>query len=129
MNDAFIYDHVRTPRGRGRGNGALYEITPLQLATQVLQELPRRTGFETALIDDVIMGIVSPIGEQGSVLPRSAALNAGYGDEVPGLQVNRFCASGLKAVNITVAKNSSTFYKVLSHVNLLLLLHPRHRWS
>ena len=104
MTAAYIYDHVRTPRGRGRPDGALHEITPLQLATQVLEALRERSALDTALIDDVILGIVSPIGEQGSVLPRSAALNAGYGEGVPGTQVNRFCASGLEAVNMGAAK-------------------------
>jgi acetyl-CoA C-acetyltransferase len=104
MTNAYIYDHLRTPRGKGRGDGALHEITPLQLATQILRGLRARSGFDPELIDDVILGIVSPIGEQGSVLPRSAALNAGYGDSVPGTQVNRFCASGLEAVNMAAAK-------------------------
>ncbi|MDB5970322.1 MAG: acetyl-CoA C-acetyltransferase [Hydrocarboniphaga sp.] len=104
MSQAFIYDHVRTPRGKGRADGALHEITPLQLATQVLQALRDRSRLDTQLIDDVIMGIVSPIGEQGAVLPRSAALNAGYGDGIPGVQVNRFCASGLEAFNMAAAK-------------------------
>lgn len=102
--DAYIYDHVRTPRGRGRSDGALNEITPLELGTQALRALRQRAGFDPTLIDDVVMGIVSPIGEQGSVLPRSAALNAGYGESIPGVQVNRFCASGLEAVNIAAAK-------------------------
>jgi acetyl-CoA C-acetyltransferase len=102
--DAFIFDHVRTPRGRGRSDGALNEITPLELGTQVLRALRERGEFEARLIDDVVMGIVSPIGEQGSVLPRSAALNAGYGESIPGVQVNRFCASGLEAINIAAAK-------------------------
>ncbi|MDP9052200.1 MAG: acetyl-CoA C-acetyltransferase [Acidobacteriota bacterium] len=104
MVDAYIYDHTRTPRGRGRADGALNEITPLQLATQVLQGLRSRGDLDTSLIDDVVMGIVSPVGEQGSVLPRAAALNAGFGDGVPGVQVNRFCASGLEAVNNAAAK-------------------------
>jgi len=104
MTHAYIYDHVRTPRGKGRADGALNEITPLQLATQVLQALRDRSELDTSLIDDVVLGIVSPIGEQGSVLPRSAALNAGYGDAIPGVQVNRFCASGLEAVNTAAAK-------------------------
>jgi acetyl-CoA C-acetyltransferase len=104
MTDAYIYDHTRTARGRGRADGALHEITPLQLATQVLQDLRTRGDLDTSLIDDVVMGIVSPVGEQGSVLPRSAALNAGYGEDIPGVQVNRFCASGLEAVNIAAAK-------------------------
>ena len=104
MTDAYLYDHVRTPRGRGRADGSLNEITPLQLATQVLEALRDRSSMDTALIDDVIMGIVSPIGEQGAVLPRSAALNAGYDQRVPGTQVNRFCASGLEAFNLATAQ-------------------------
>ncbi|KVZ18435.1 acetyl-CoA acetyltransferase [Burkholderia cepacia] len=104
MTEAFIYDHVRTPRGKGRAEGALHEITPLQLGTQVLQALRERSALDTRWVDDVIMGLVSPIGEQGAVLPRSAALNAGFGEGVPGVQVNRFCASGLEAFNMATAK-------------------------
>ncbi|WP_028080858.1 acetyl-CoA C-acetyltransferase [Solimonas soli] len=104
MTEAYIYDHVRTPRGKGRSDGALNEITPLQLGTQVLQALRDRNGLDTGLVDDVVMGVVSPVGEQGSVLPRSAALNAGYAQHVPGVQINRFCASGLEALNIAAAK-------------------------
>jgi acetyl-CoA C-acetyltransferase len=99
MTEAFIYDHVRTPRGKGRADGALHEITPLQLGTQVLQALRDRSKLDTSLVDDVIMGIVSPVGEQGAVLPRSMALNAGYAETVSGVQVNRFCGSGLEAVS------------------------------
>lgn len=104
MAKAFIYDHVRTPRGRGRPDGALNEITPLQLGTQVLKALRERNSLDTQLVDDVVFGIVSPIGEQGAVLPRAAALNAGYGEAIPGVQVNRFCASGLEAFNLAAAK-------------------------
>jgi len=104
MTEAFLYDHVRTPRGKGRADGALNEITPLQLGTQVLQGLRDRHALDTSLVDDVVMGVVSPVGEQGSVLPRLAALNAGYGEGIPGVQVNRFCASGMEAVNIAAAK-------------------------
>jgi acetyl-CoA C-acetyltransferase len=95
---------VRTPRGRGRSDGALHEITPLQLGTQVLRALRERTQLDTRQVDDVIFGVVSPVAEQGAVLPRSAALNAGYGDGIPGVQVNRFCASGLEALNMAAAK-------------------------
>ncbi|NGY07049.1 acetyl-CoA C-acetyltransferase [Solimonas terrae] len=104
MSEAYIYDHVRSPRGKGRSDGSLHEITPLQLATQVLQALRDRSQLDTALLDDVVMGVVSPIGEQGSVLPRSAVLNAGYAETVSGVQINRFCASGLEAFNIATAK-------------------------
>ncbi|WP_348675189.1 acetyl-CoA C-acetyltransferase [uncultured Abyssibacter sp.] len=102
--EAFIYDHVRTPRGKGRADGALNEITPLQLGTQVLESLRERSRLDTRLVDDVIMGIVSPVGEQGAVLPRSMALCAGYAETVSGVQVNRFCGSGLEAFAMATAK-------------------------
>src|SRR6516225_9368575 len=88
MPDAFIYDHVRTPRGRGKADGALHEVTALNLA----------------LVDDVVLGCVDPIGEAGGDIARVAALTAGYGDGVPGVQINRFCASGLDAVNFAAAE-------------------------
>jgi acetyl-CoA C-acetyltransferase len=99
LNEAYVYDHVRTPRGRGKSDGALHEITPIQLGTQVLQAIRDRNALDTALIDDIVFGIVGPIGEQGGNLPRVAALNANYDVTVPGQQINRFCASGLEAVN------------------------------
>ena len=104
MAEAFIYDHVRTPRGRGRVDGALHEITPIQLATQVLTGLRDRNDLDTDLVDDVILGCVSPVGEQGSDIARVAALNADYAEDVPGVQVNRFCASGLEAVNMAAGQ-------------------------
>lgn len=104
MTDAYIYDHVRTPRGRGKSNGSLHEITAISLVTQVLQALRDRNDLDAALIDDVIMGVVSPVGEQGGVIARSGALNAGFPDSVPGVQVDRFCASGLVAANLAAAK-------------------------
>jgi acetyl-CoA C-acetyltransferase len=104
MTDAYIYDHVRTPRGRGRSDGALHELPPVALATQVLQSIQSRTELDTSLIDDVILGCVSPIGDQGSAIGRVASLNAGYADSVSGYQLNRFCASGLEAVNSGAAQ-------------------------
>ena len=104
MTDAYIYDHVRTPRGRGRSDGALHEVPPVALATQVLQAIQVRAQLNTALIDDVILGCVSPIGDQGSAIGRVAALNAGYADSVAGYQLNRFCASGLEAGNSGAAQ-------------------------
>ncbi len=103
MTDAYILDHVRTPRGRGKPDGALHGITPIQLLTQVLAALRDRNDLNTALVDDVIMGCVSPVGEQGANIARVAALNAGYAESVPGKQLNRFCASGLEAVNTAAA--------------------------
>ena len=103
MTEAYIYDAVRTPRGKKK-NGALNAITALQLATQQLQAIRDRNGLDTALVDDVIMGCVSPVGEQGSDIARSAVINAGYAESTAGFQVNRFCASGLEAVNLAAAK-------------------------
>jgi acetyl-CoA C-acetyltransferase len=103
--DCYIYDAVRTPRGKGRlKDGALAEVTPIQLATTVLNALPIRGKFDSALIDDVILGCVEPVGEQGANIGRLAALSAGYDECVPGIQINRYCASGLEAVNIAAAK-------------------------
>ena len=99
MRDVFLYDHVRTPRGRGRPDGSLHEIPAVELVTQLLRALQARNGLDTALIDDVVMGSAQPVGEQGGVLARAAVLNAGYAESVSGLQVNRFCGSGLDAVN------------------------------
>jgi acetyl-CoA C-acetyltransferase len=104
MAEAFIYDAVRTPRGKGRRDGALHEITPVQLATQVLEAVRDRTGIDTAHVDDVVLGCVAPVGEQGSDIARTAVLNAGYAESTAGVQINRFCASGLEAVNMAAAK-------------------------
>jgi acetyl-CoA C-acetyltransferase len=104
VTEAFVYDHVRTPRGRGKPDGSLHEITPIQLATQVLEAIRDRNELDTALVDDVVFGVVAPIGEQGGNLPRVAALNAGFDVSVPGQQLNRFCASGLEAVNNAAAQ-------------------------
>lgn len=104
MTDAYIYDHVRTPRGRGRSDGSLHEVTPISLTTQVLQAVRDRNELDTSLIDDVVYGCVSPVGEQGAVLPRVAALNAGFSEDVAGVQLNRFCASGLVATNFAATK-------------------------
>ncbi len=104
MAEAFIYDAVRTPRGKGRKDGKLHEITPIQLATQMLQALRDRTQIDTTDVDDVILGCVSPVAEQGADIARTAVLNADYAETTAGVQVNRFCASGLEAVNMAAAK-------------------------
>lgn len=105
MAEAYIYDAVRTPRGRGKSTGSLHEITALQLATQTLRAIKERNGLEdTSKIDDVILGCVSPVGEQGSDIARIAVLNADYSESTAGVQVDRFCASGLEACNIAAAK-------------------------
>src|SRR5471032_425809 len=104
MPDAFIYDHVRTPRGRGKADGALHEVTALNLAAQALGAIKDRNKLDPAQIDDVIMGCVDPVGEAGGNIARAAALVAGFGNGVPGIQINRFCASGLDAVNFAAAE-------------------------
>ena len=99
MTEAFIYDHVRSPRGRGKLGGSLNPITPMNLATQVLSALRDRNELDTSIVDDVILGCVTPVGEQGANIARVANINANYAESVPGKQINRFCASGLEAVN------------------------------
>src|SRR5271156_5008478 len=107
MADAFIYDTVRTPRGKGRRDGALHEITALSLATQVLEAVRDRNNLDTSQVDDVILGCVAPVGEQGSDIARIAVLNADYAQTTAGVQINRFCASGLEACNMAAAKVKS----------------------
>jgi len=104
MPDAFIYDHVRTPRGRGKADGALHEVTALNLAAQTLAAVKDRNKLDPKMIDDVVLGCVDPVGEAGGDIARAAALVAGFGDGVPGIQINRFCASGLDAVNFAAAE-------------------------
>jgi acetyl-CoA C-acetyltransferase len=104
MPDAFIYDAVRTPRGRGKADGSLHEVTALNLAAQALAAVKDRNKLDPAMIDDVVLGCVDPVGEAGGDIARAAALVAGFGDGVPGVQINRFCASGLDAVNFAAAQ-------------------------
>ncbi|MSR16149.1 MAG: acetyl-CoA C-acetyltransferase [Gammaproteobacteria bacterium] len=104
MAEAYVYDCVRTPRGRGKSTGSLHEVTPIQLSAQVLSALRDRNHLDTSLVDDIVFGCVSPVGEQGSVIPRVAALVADYAQTVPGKQLNRFCASGLEAINTAAAQ-------------------------
>src|SRR5215831_7765334 len=100
MADCFIYDAVRTPRGRGKKDGSLHEVTALELATHTLRAIRDRNHLDTAEVDDVILGCVDPVGEQGADIARAAVLKAGYAETVPGVQINRFCASGLEACNM-----------------------------
>ena len=104
MADAFIYDAIRTPRGRGKADGSLHEVTALNLAAQTLAAVKDRNKLDPELIDDVVLGCVDPVGEAGGDIARAAALVAGLGDDVPGVQINRFCASGLDAVNFAAAE-------------------------
>ncbi len=104
MPEAYIYDHVRTPRGRGKADGSLHEVTALALATVPLKALKERNNLAEDVVDDVILGVVDPVGEAGSDIARFAALKAGLGETVPGVQISRFCASGLDAVNFAAAQ-------------------------
>ena len=105
MTDAFIYDAVRTPRGRGKSDGALHEVTALNLAAQALSAIKERNNLsDPEAIDDVVLGCVDPVGEAGGDIARVAAIMSGFGDKVPGIQINRFCASGLDAVNFAAAE-------------------------
>jgi acetyl-CoA C-acetyltransferase len=102
--DAYIYDHLRTPRGKGKSDGRLHEVTAVSLAGQVLAGLRDRSALDTALVEDVVLGCVAPVGEQGANIARIAVLMAGYDESVPAFQINRYCSSGLEAVNIAAAK-------------------------
>ena len=107
---AVIYDAVRTPRGKGKASGSLHEVKPIDLTVGLLDAVRERNpGLDAAQIDDLVMGIVSPVGDQGSVLPRIAALKAGYPEPVAGVQLNRFCGSGLEAINQVAARVRSGF--------------------
>jgi acetyl-CoA C-acetyltransferase len=108
--EAFVYDAVRTPRGKGKKTGALHSVKPVSLVTGLIDEVSRRNaGLDPAEVDDIVLGVVSPVGEQGAVIARTAALVAGLPDTVAGVQVNRFCASGLEAVNLAAQKVRSGF--------------------
>ena len=104
MTEAYIYDAVRTPRGKGKKSGSLHEITALDLATQSLQAVRDRNELDTSDVDDVVLGCVSPVGEQGGDIARIAVLNADYAETTAGVQIDRFCASGLEACNMAAAK-------------------------
>ena len=104
MSDAFIYDHVRTPRGRGKPDGSLHTASTLHLAATALKAIKDRNHLDPAQVDDVVMGCVDPVGEAGGDIARMGALAAGFGDTVPGVQINRFCASGLDSVNFASAQ-------------------------
>jgi acetyl-CoA C-acetyltransferase len=107
MPESFVYDHLRTPRGRGKSDGALHEVTALELATQTLRAIRDRNGLDTSLVDDVVLGCVDPVGEAGANIARTAVLNADYAQTVAGIQVHRFCASGLDAINFAAAEIKS----------------------
>jgi len=104
MTEVFIYDHVRTPRGRGKKDGSLHEVPSVRLAAKVLEAVRDRNGLDTKTVDDIIMGCVDPVMDAGAVIPKGAAFEAGYAITAPGIQISRFCASGLDAVNLAAAK-------------------------
>ncbi|MFP6772696.1 MAG: acetyl-CoA C-acetyltransferase [Alphaproteobacteria bacterium] len=104
MADAYIFDHVRTPRGKGRASGALHSVTPIELASTALRAIRDRNDLDTKYVEDVMLGCVSPVGEQGADVARVAVINADYAETTAGAQVNRFCASGLEAVNIAAGQ-------------------------
>jgi len=104
MAEAYIFDAIRTPRGRGKDTGSLHEVTPVNLLTALFTELQQRHNLDTSQVDDVVLGCVTPIGEQGAVIPRTAALYSGWHLDTPGMQINRFCASGLETVNMAAMK-------------------------
>ena len=110
MAEAFVYDHIRTPRGRGKAVGSLHEVKPVDLVVGLLDELKTRNPtLDTARVDDVVLGVVTPIGDQGGDIAKTAALKAGYPETVAGVQLNRFCASGLEAVNQAAQRVRSGF--------------------
>ncbi len=111
---AFVYDALRTPRGKGKRGGSLHEVKPIDLVVGLLDEVKvRNPGLDPARVDDVVLGVVTPIGDQGSDIAKTAALKAGYPDTVAGVQLNRFCASGLEAVNQAAARVRSGFEDLL----------------
>ncbi|WP_027589185.1 acetyl-CoA C-acetyltransferase [Pseudomonas sp. RL] len=109
MTDAWIFDAVRTPRGKGKPDGALYSVKPVDLAAGLLRSLRARNDLDTAQVDDILLGCVTPVGDQGADIAKTAALVAGWDERVAGVQLNRFCASGLEAVNMAAMKVRSGF--------------------
>ena len=109
MSEALIYDHVRTPRGKGKKDGSLHQASPVWLLRGLLQSLQQRLELDTSLVDDVVLGCVTPVGEQGADIARTAVLDAGWAESVAGVTLSRFCASGLEAVNLAAAKVASGF--------------------
>jgi acetyl-CoA C-acetyltransferase len=107
MTDAFIYDHVRTPRGKGKKDGSLHQASPVWLLRTLLQAMQQRSALDTALVDDVVLGCVTPVGEQGADIARTAVLDAEWAETVAGVTQSRFCASGLESVNLAAAKVKS----------------------
>lgn len=104
MSEAYIIDAIRTPRGKGKKDGSLHEVKPISLLTTLLNELKERHNLDTSQVDDIVLGCVTPIGDQGANIAKTAAIAAGWDNDVAGVQINRFCASGLEAVNLAAQK-------------------------
>ena len=113
MEDAYIYDAVRSPRAKGKASGAFYEMRPIDLLAQLLSAVEVRNKLDTALVEDIILGCVTPVDDQGANIAKAAALYAGWDDNVAGMQINRFCASGLEAVNLAAMKIRSGWSQLL----------------
>ncbi|WP_288389966.1 acetyl-CoA C-acetyltransferase [uncultured Acinetobacter sp.] len=113
MSEAYIIDAIRTPRGKGKKDGSLYEVKPITLLTTLLNELKQRHQLDTAQVDDIVLGCVTPVGDQGGDIAKTAAIAAGWSDDVAGVQINRFCASGLEAVNLAAQKVRSGWEDVV----------------
>ncbi|WP_288449934.1 acetyl-CoA C-acetyltransferase [uncultured Acinetobacter sp.] len=113
MSEAYIIDAIRTPRGKGKKDGSLYEVKPITLLTTLLNELKQRHQLDTAKVDDIVLGCVTPVGDQGGDIAKTAAIAAGWSDDVAGMQINRFCASGLEAVNLAAQKVRSGWEDVV----------------
>lgn len=113
MSEAYIIDAIRTPRGKGKKDGSLYEVKPISLVVGLLKELQQRHQLDTAKVDDIVLGSVTPIGDQGADIAKTAAIAAGWHDDVAGVQINRFCASGLEAVNLAAQKVRSGWEDVV----------------
>lgn len=104
MSEAYIIDAIRTPRGKGKKDGSLHEVKPISLLTTLLNELKERHDLDTSHVDDIVLGCVTPIGDQGADIAKTAAIAAGWDNDVAGIQINRFCASGLEAINLAAQK-------------------------
>lgn len=104
MPEAYIFDALRTPRGKGKSSGSLYEVTPIDLVASLMREMQQRHNLDTSQVDDVVLGCVTPVGDQGADIARTAAIYADWDVDVPGMQINRFCASGLETVNMAAMK-------------------------
>jgi acetyl-CoA C-acetyltransferase len=112
-HEAYIFDAIRTPRGKGKKDGSLHEVPPIGLLTALLKALHTRHGLDTAQVEDVIIGCVMPVGDQGADIARCAVLDAGWNETVAGVQINRFCSSGLEAIGMAAEKVRSGWYDLL----------------